>query len=448
VISPARILLVEDDHANALMLKEALSRWGYAVTEVESGDDAIRLGKAEPFDVVLCDIRVGRTDGLEVLRVFRRIHPDSVVIMMTGFGSVDTAVEAIKAGAFDYISKPFKFDEIKLSLARAVEQREANRRTGETPREDWHSGELELIGHSRAMAEVYKTIAMVAAGRSTVLIQGESGTGKELVAHAIHKHSNRSKMPFVAVNCAALPETLLESELFGYAQGAHSTALADKPGVFEQAAEGVLLLDEVGDMSLSLQAKLLRVLEDSETRRIGGTRSIKTDVRVIAATNRDLDTLVQENKFRADLLYRLKVVTINLPPLRDRKEDIPALTEHFIRKYSTVAHKWVTEAAAEVLESFQAYSWPGNVRELENVIERAVILNTKTKIMVEDIPEEIRCGRGSPPTLSLQETERRHIATVLRGTKGNIKAAATLLGIDRKTLYRKLADYGIDVQRE
>src|SRR6185503_6381953 len=299
-----RILLVEDDRENCLMLKEVLGKWGYQVTEAYSGEEALDRSRKEAFDIVLTDIRMAQTSGLDVLREFRRTHPRTQVIMMTGFGSVDTAVDAMKGGAFEYISKPFKFDEIKLTLKRAIEQLQGDGNGGKPSDPDPNSPVM-LIGHSRAMAEIYKTIARVAVGKSTVLIQGESGTGKELVARSIHGHSDRTKKPYLAINCAAVPEQLLESELFGYARGAHSTATTDKPGLFELASGGTLLLDEVGDMSLTLQAKLLRVLEDSETRRLGDTRTVRTDVRLIASTNKDLSKLIREEKFRSDLFYRL-----------------------------------------------------------------------------------------------------------------------------------------------
>ena len=441
-----RILLVEDDRENCLMLKEVLGKWGYQVTEAYSGEEALARSRKEAFDIVLTDIRMAQTSGLDVLREFRRVHPRTQVIMMTGFGSVDTAVDSMKAGAFEYISKPFKFDEIRLTLKRAIEQLEGS--PDAAPAADpAPGGPLMLIGHSRAMAEIYKTIARVAVGRSTVLIQGESGTGKELVARSIHGHSDRTSKPYLAINCAAVPEALLESELFGYARGAHSTATTDKPGLFELASGGTLLLDEVGDMSLTLQAKLLRVLEDSETRRLGDTRTVRTDVRLIASTNKDLAKLIHEEKFRSDLFYRLNVVSVTLPPLRERREDIPAVVDHFIRKYNTSAHKTVSGAAPEVLSAFQTFPWEGNVRELENVIERAVILNSKSRIMLEDLPSTVKAPSPGG-TYSLEEMERRHIVQVLQETKGNVKAAAGVLGIDRKTLYRKAAEYGIDIVRE
>jgi DNA-binding NtrC family response regulator len=453
-LSP-RILLVEDDRENCLMLKEVLTNWGYSVTTAFSGEEALRFARSEPFDLVLADIKMPGIGGLQVLHEIRQLRPLAQVVMMTGFGSVESAVDAMKAGAFDYISKPFKFDEIKLTLSRALEHHRALALKTEAPADRTPGVRFDLVGHSRAMADLYKTIAKVAPGRTTVLIQGESGTGKELVARAIHQNSDRAAKSFVAINCAALPDMLLESELFGYTRGAHSTAVADKPGVIEVASGGTLLLDEVGDMSVSLQAKLLRVLEESETRRLGDTKTIKTDVRILASSNKNLQELVREGKFRADLYYRFNVVTITTPPLRDRKEDIPALTEHFIRKFNAMAGKNMLGASEETLRRLQEYGWPGNVRELENAIERAVVLNTKSQIMIEDLPDEVRAAKppsrdpapAPGPALSLQDVERLHISQVVQETHGNIKAAADRLGIDRKTLYRKLAEYGIEVQR-
>jgi len=450
-----RLLLVEDDRENALMLKEVLTNWGYGVTVAFSGPEALRFARSEPFEVVLADIRMPDVGGLQVLREIRQLRPFTQVVMMTGFGSVDTAVEAMKAGAFDYVSKPFKFDEIRLTLSRALEHHRSLAQKTEAPAGPASVHKLHLVGHSRAMAELYKTIAKVASGRTTVLIQGESGTGKELVARAIHQNSDRAAKPFVAINCAALPDMLLESELFGYARGAHSTAVADKPGVVEVASGGTLLLDEVGDMSVSLQAKLLRVLEDSETRRLGDTKSIRTDVRILASSNKNLQELVREGKFRADLYYRFNVVTISTPPLRDRKEDIPALCDHFIQRFNALAGKGISGVSDEALKALQAYPWPGNVRELEHVIERAVVLNTKSQIMAEDLPEELRASPPPPRetapasghALSLHEMEKLHITQVVQEMHGNIKAAADRLGIDRKTLYRKLAEYGIEVSK-
>jgi DNA-binding NtrC family response regulator len=443
-----KILIVEDDRDNGLALRSLIASWGYDVALAPGGDAAIARGGDEPFDVVLTDIRMEGTDGLAVLKAFRQMQPETPVIVMTGFGSVGTAVAAMKSGAFNYISKPFKADEIRLTITRALEQRAAALAGARAPSASDGGEPVQLVGHSPIMAELYRTIALAAMGRSTILIQGESGTGKELVARAIHQHGDRAKAPFVTINCAALPDTLLESELFGYARGAHSTALRDKPGLIEAAFGGSLFLDEVGDTSLSLQSKLLRVLEDSETRRLGDNRPIHTDVRIIAATNKDLAALVRNNQFRTDLYYRLHVVTIALPPLRERKEDIPLLVEHFIKRYNAFTHKSVSGVAPEVLERFQRHDWPGNVRELENIIERAILLNTKSSIRIEDIPSALGVPEPPAATFTLREMERRQINQALQKTGGNVTAAANLLGIDRRTLYRKAAEYEIDLGRD
>lgn len=442
------ILIVEDDRRNGDMLAEALRRAGFQVELAASGEEAIDMGGRREYDAVFSDIKMASVSGMEVLEAFRTMSVDTPVVMMTAFGSVDTAIQVMKQGAFDYITKPINLDELVLVVRRAVEHsrlvrdhRHLQHAFSERPRA------ASIIGQSKKMVEVFKIVGKVARSRTSVLIQGESGTGKELVARSIHSHSDRASKPYLAINCAAVPEALLESELFGYARGAHSTATTDKPGLFELASGGTLLLDEVGDMSLTLQAKLLRVLEDSETRRLGDTRTVRTDVRLIASTNKDLAKLIREEKFRSDLFYRLNVVSITLPPLRERKEDIPGLVEHFLRKYSAAAHKTIADASPEVMGAFQGYSWPGNVRELENVIERAVILNSKSRIMLEDLPPAVKAPQPGG-NLSLEEMERRHIVQVLQETRGNVKAAAGVLGIDRKTLYRKAAEYGIDIVRE
>jgi DNA-binding NtrC family response regulator len=443
-----RILIVEDDRDNARALERLMASWGYDAVTASSGHEAVERGRREAYDVVLTDIRMEGLDGLGVLKAFREMHPHTPVIVMTGFGSIDTAVTAMKSGAFNYVSKPFKPDEIQLTVERALALRASARDASAVPPAEDGREPPRLIGHSPAMAELYRTIALAAMGPSTILVQGESGTGKELVAHALHQNSRRAKASFVTVNCAALPEPLLESELFGYTKGAHSTATRDKPGLVESAAGGTLFLDEVADASLSIQAKLLRVLEASETRRLGDNRTIQTDVRILAATNKDLGAVVAEGRFRSDLYYRLNVVTINIPPLRNRKEDIPLLVEHFIHLYAARARKPVVDAAPEVLVRFEAHDWPGNVRELENVIERAVLLNTKTRITIEDLPESFGKPPSPPATFSLRQMEKRQIEQALQKTGGNVTAAADLLEIDRRTIYRKAAEYGIKLRQD
>lgn len=438
----ARILLVEDDEANRQMLKEALTKWGHAVTDVGSGEKAVALAKTHSFDIVLSDIRMFEVDGLAVLRTFRQNQPQTAVILMTAFGSVDSAVQAIRYGAFDYVPKPFKIEEIKFVIRRALEQREEGK--GTAPKTDSSCTSI-LVGHSKAMTEIYKVIAQVAEGKTTVLLLGESGTGKELVARSIHSNGLRAKRPFVALNCAAIMETLLESELFGYAKGAFTGAVDEKPGLFEMAEGGTLYLDEIGDAPPSIQAKLLRTLEDQEIRRVGGTEAHRIDVRIITSTNKDLPALCREDRFREDLYYRLNAVTIVMPPLRQHKEDIPALIDHFVAKYNALAHKNVQGVSSEALKTLTEYSWPGNVRELEKVIERGVILNNKARIMPEDLPD-LRVHDASQE--SLDEIERRHILQIVQQTNGNIRRAAEVLGIDRKTLYRKAAKYNIRIVRE
>ncbi len=439
-----KIMIVEDDLQNRQALKTLLSTWDYEVVDIPGGEAAIERGRQEPFDLILTDLKMDGTDGLTVLKTLRAMQPATPVIVMTGFGSVDTAVEAMKAGAFNYISKPFQRDEIRLTIGRALEQR-GSPPPAPRPSRGGAAEPVRLVGHSPAMAFLYRTIALTAMGRSTVLILGESGTGKELVARAIHQHSDRARASFVPINCAALPDTLLESELFGYARGAHSTALKDKPGLVEVARGGTLFLDEVGDMSLDLQSKLLRILEESETRRLGDNRSIQTDLRVLAATNQDLPDLIRRGRFRADLYYRLNVVTIVLPPLRERKEDIPFLVEHFLRVYGTGRVPDGTGVSPEVLERLQRHDWPGNVRELENIIERTILLNTKSTIRLEDLPPLPERPASPVATLSLKDMERRLILEALQKTGRNVRAAAELLGIARRTLYRKAVEHDIEL---
>jgi DNA-binding NtrC family response regulator len=393
-------------------------------------------------------------DGMEVLRAYRQKSPDSIIIMMTAFGSIETAIRAIKEGAYDYVSKPFKLDEIKLTIRRALEQKRLLQENLFYRQELITKYKLEnIVGRSPQMLQVYKTVARVAESRSTILIAGESGTGKELVARAIHFNSPRSSKPYVAVDCGSLAETLLESELFGHVRGAFTGAVTNKKGLFEEADNGTCFLDEVGDISLAMQAKLLRVIQEHEIKRVGGTETTKIDVRIIAATNKNLEELVAEKKFREDLFYRLNVVSIHLPPLRERLDDIPFLADHFLRKYAAENEKPVSRISAEVLDLLLRYQWPGNVRELENVIERAVTLSPHSLILPEDLPRRLRVepseisATSLPSQVSLTELEKIYIKKVLEETGGNKKRAADILGIDRRTLYRMAARYGISLKR-
>ncbi len=447
------VLVVDDDEVTCTLLEEVLSKEGYQVDRALNGREAIEKGEHGSYDVVLTDIRMVGLDGMEVLKAYRQRNPGTTIIMMTAFGSIETAIQAIKEGAYDYVSKPFKLDEIKLTIRRALEQKRLLQENIFYRQELLQKYKLEnIVGRSPQMLQVYKTIARVAESRSTVLITGESGTGKELIARAIHFNSPRASRPFVAVDCGSLAETLLESELFGHVRGAFTGAITGKKGLFEEADSGTCFLDEVGDISLSMQAKLLRVLQEHEIKRVGGTETIKVDVRVVAATNKDLEQLVAEQKFREDLFYRMNVVAIHIPPLRERVEDIPLLAEHFLRKYTAENGKPIPRLSPGAVDLLAGYRWPGNVRELENVIERTVTLSRNNLILPEDLPRRIRVESPKvsvaslPSSISLSELERRYIQKVLEDTGGNKKKTAEILGIDRRTLYRMAARYGISLK--
>ncbi len=441
----ARILIVDDDPVALDLLREVLSKESYEVTSALSAEEAISQGIENIFDVIITDVRMGEKDGMDVLRSFKKTSPETAVIMITAFGSIDTAIEAIREGAFDYISKPFKLEEIKITVRRALEQRRLLRENQYYRQELLEKYQFKnVIGRTPQMFQVYKTIARVADTKSTILLYGERGTGKELVARSIHYNSQRSDRPFVTVDCASLVETLMESELFGHVRGAFTGALQAKRGLFEEADGGTLFLDEVGNLSLSTQAKLLRFLQEYEIKRVGGTENIKVDVRVIAATNQFLEPLVKSGNFREDLFDRLNVVPISLPPLREKKEDIPLLIIHFLQKSSEENRKQISYISPEALDILTQYSWPGNVRELRHTIERAVVLSTQPIILPEDLPkkmlEEVKGKEIQFPEelLPLREVERRYVLKVLRETKGNKKKASEILGIDRTTLYRIL----------
>lgn len=441
----AHLLLVDDDPVTLDLLKEVLLKEGYRVSTALSGEEAISQGMEHLFDLVITDVRMGEKDGIEVLRTFKKTSPDTSIIVITAFGSLDSAIEAIREGAFDYISKPFKLEEIKLTVRRALEQRRILEENKFYRQELLDKYQMKnVIGRTPQMLQVYKTIARVANSKSTILLYGERGTGKELIARSIHYNSNRSHRPFVPVDCASLVETLMESELFGHVRGAFTGAQFSKRGLFEEADGGTLFLDEVGNLSLSIQAKLLRFLQEHEIKRVGGMESVKVDVRVIAATNQPLDPLIQKGQFREDFFDRLNVVSLTLPPLRERREDIPLLASHFLQKFSQENHKHITHISPEALEILTRYPWPGNVRELEHAIERAVILSSHPIILPEDLPKKvfeetqvIELGL-SEELLPLKELERRYVLKVLKETGGNKKKAAEILGIDRTTLYRIL----------
>ncbi|NLT22676.1 MAG: sigma-54-dependent Fis family transcriptional regulator, partial [Syntrophorhabdus sp.] len=376
-MNPASVLIVEDDTKLRHALKEIMTREGYAVDATESGDTAVSMIKDTVYDLVITDLKLPGIDGMDVLRSVQKLARDTSVIIITAYATVDTAVEAMKEGAEDYIAKPFNLEEIRLVVRKVLDKKalvDDNRFLRNQLKKKYSFGNL--VGNSEAMVEVYKTIEKIKNSRATILILGETGTGKELVARAIHFNSIRSEKPFLPVNCAALAETLLESELFGYVKGAFTGAVRDKQGVFEVAHGGTVFLDEIGDISPRLQQILLRVLENGEIQPVGSTVRRKVDVRVVAATNRDLGNMVKQGTFRADLYYRLNVISLELPPLRMRTEDIAMLAGHFLRKYAAENEKAINDMSRDALQLLERYTWPGNVRELENVVERATLLET------------------------------------------------------------------------
>ncbi len=447
-----QILTVDDDPVTCELLCEVFTREGFGASFTNSGEEALAEVARQPPDLLLSDIRMKtRLDGLSLLEIVRREYPSIPVVLMTAFGSIETAVRAVKEGAFDYISKPFNIDELVTIVRRALANG-PGRQIASNPDEEWSSG---LIGRTSSMLEIYKMIARVSDSRAAVLVTGESGTGKELVARAIHNHGARSAARFVAVNCGALTETLLESELFGHVKGSFTGAIANRRGIFEQAGEGTVFLDEISETSAALQVKLLRVLQEREVVPVGSTDPIRVGARVIAASNSDLEKLSAAGAFRRDLLYRLNVIQLQLPPLRERREDIPLLVAHFLRQH---ADEPATPMALdeEAMQCLTNYSWPGNVRELENVIERAITLSQGDVITIEDLPSRLRQSHDTPPLSAdelndlfsglpnLDEIERRYILHVLEATGNNRKRTAEILGINRKTLYRMAARYEIE----
>jgi DNA-binding NtrC family response regulator len=449
-MTTARIWVVDDDASSRELLGRILASRGWEVTQLADGREALeRLAAQGPPDLVVSDIRMAEIGGLEVTEAFRRDAPDTPVILVTAFGNVDGAVEAIRRGAFDYVSKPYDVDAVQLTAARALEQRRLAAENDVLRRQLRDRYRLETaVGRSEAMLQVFKTAARVAASDATVLILGESGTGKELVARAIHQASPRAPGPFVPVDCGAIAEGLLESELFGHVRGAFTGAQAARRGLFEEASCGTVFLDEIGDVGAGLQARLLRTLQEGTIRRVGANEAIAVDVRVVAATNKDLEAAVKAGRFREDLFYRLNVVTIGIPPLRERREDVPLLAEHFAAKHG----RGKGAISPEARELLQAYDWPGNVRELENVVARALALNPSGVVVPADLTDRLRAPAGRPaepvralplppgfrPTLD--ELSKRYAVLVLGECGGNKTRAAELLGIDRKTLYRILGE--------
>ncbi len=449
--TPLSILIVDDDRATLDLLQEALAAEGYSVTTSQSGEEALHLGREHNFDVVISDIKMGvGVSGLDVLRRYRQINPTADVILMTAFGSMETAIEAVKDGAYDYISKPFRLEEILLMLERLIEKRGLQIENLQLRHQLEERFSLSsIIGRTQEMLEVFKKIGYIADGRSTVLITGESGTGKELVAKAIHFNSGRAKNKFMAINCGALTETLLESELFGHVRGAFTGAISNKKGIFEEAEGSTVFLDEVSEMSTALQVKLLRVLDEQEVRPVGGSGSIKFDVRIIAASNKDLLQMVEKQLFRHDLLYRLNVINIHLPPLRERRDDIPLLVAHFLKKFSQPSGPPIA-IADDAMAVLCSYHWPGNVRELENTIEAACALTRTNVITAKELPPRFTAAPSTSgvETMfedlpSLDELERRYLIKTLEAAGNDKSRAAEIMGVNRKTIYRMMERYGV-----
>jgi two-component system response regulator HydG len=448
------ILVVDDDHAHRTMLKTLVGGWGYEVVEATDGNEAVHVAKDRPFDLVLMDIRMVKVSGIEALSEIRAYNPAIPIIMMTAYASVDTAVETLKKGAYDYLTKPLDFDELRFAMERAMDHsqlRQENRLLRESL--GGRFDRRNIIGRSGPMAALLETVAQVAPSEATVLIVGESGTGKELIAGAIHYNSHRKEGPLVKMNCAAVTETLLESELFGHEKGAFTGAYKRKEGRFVQADGGTLFLDEVSEMSLAMQAKLLRVLQEMEITRVGGEAPLKVDVRLVAATNKDLMQEIEAGRFREDLFYRLNVVTLRIPPLRERHEDIPLLAQHFLTQFAQKNQKPVKGFTPQAMDRLLKYDWPGNVRELMNAVERAVVLSRSDYLGDEEFvlvlrnkPEEERpeqVAAKGPANLPLEEVEKTTILNTLDAAGGNKSEAARRLGITRRTLHKKLKKYGL-----
>ena len=443
------ILVVDDEE----IVRESLCSWlqedGYKAEAVEDGFKALDIIKKKPWNVLFVDLKMPGMDGLEVMRKAKALQPEVPIIIITAYATVNTAVEAMKEGAYDYLVKPFNPEEISLIIRRLIEKQALLKENiflrKELKKQFYFQ---DLISKSRKMQDIFELARTVGKSTSTILILGESGTGKELLARAIHLESLRADASFVSVSCAALTETLLESELFGHEKGAFTHAISQKKGKFEMANGGTIFLDEIGDIGPKLQLDLLRILQEKEFSRVGGNEVIKVDVRIIAATNRDLKKAIEEGKFRDDLYYRLNVISILIPPLRERKEDIPLLVDHFIEKFNIEMEKKIEGISPEALNSIMAYIWPGNVRELENTIERAMVITKGTMINVEDLglssraeENSLTCAAPSSGDKSMKAVEKDHMTKILKENDWNIQRSAEILGIDRVTLYNKIRKY-------
>ncbi|MDO9528104.1 MAG: sigma-54 dependent transcriptional regulator [Syntrophales bacterium] len=444
------VLIVDDDRTHRIMLQTLFAGWGYSTVEADDGDAAVEKVQKQPFDLILMDVRMIRVSGLEALTKIKTLNPAIPIIIMTAYSSVESAVEALKNGAYDYLTKPLNFDELRFTMERAMDHRqlsEENRLLRESLSSQFDR--QNIIGRSDAMAKLMETVAQVAPSDATVLITGESGTGKELIAGSIHFNSPRKEGPFVKINCAAITETLLESEFFGHEKGAFTGANRRKEGKFRQADGGSLFLDEISEMSLAMQSKLLRVLQELEITRVGGEEVIKVDVRVIAATNKELLQEIGAGRFREDLFYRLNVITLNVSSLRERKEDIPLLAQHFLKIFAEKNHKKIKGFTPHAMDRLLKYEWPGNVRELINTVERGVVLSRSEYLDEHDISlivrdeDEVSLQGEMSGNLPLEEVEKAAILKTLELVEGNKSEAARRLGITRKTLHKKLRKYQV-----
>ncbi len=448
-----KILVVDDEPSHRQMLEAVLTADGYEVQQADDGQEAINSVEERFYDLILMDVRMSRVSGIEALKKIKELSPGIPVIIMTAYASVSTAVDALKSGAYDYLTKPLDIEELKILVSKALRQRQLEQenvylreRLGD--RFDFSN----IIGRSSAMRDLFETVALVAPTEATVLIVGESGTGKELIANAIHQNSPRKDRPFIKVNCAALPETLLESELFGHEKGAFTGALARKQGRFQLAHSGSIFLDEIGEMSPTTQTKILRVLQEREFEPLGGTQTVKVDTRVVAATNKNLEEEIQEGRFREDLYYRVNVVTLEVPSLRERREDVSLLTDFFLKQYAEKNQRFIKGFTPRATDLLMRHGWPGNVRELENVVERAVIMARGDVISQTELPDTLRelnaeeeeVGIDLTPGRSLKEMEREMILRTLEEAGGNRTRSAEILGISRRTLQLKLKEYGIN----
>lgn len=466
-----KILIADDDDGMRMFLSEAMERMGYYVDSAKDGEEALLKLRHDSFDLLILDIKMPKVNGIQVLNEIKTISPMTIVVIITAFGSQETALKAIEEGAYDYLTKPLELDEIRIIVKRALEKVSFQKQLNELKAKLYSEFHFDkIIGNTPQMKDIFTLIQKVVSNDVNVLIYGESGTGKELVAEAIHYHSARKNNSFVKINCVAIPETLLESELFGYEKGAFTGAQGRKIGKFEMADKGTLFLDEIGDMPLNLQAKLLRVLQEREIERVGGTNTIKVDIRLISATNKDLLKLVNEKTFREDLYFRLNVVPIYLPPLRERKEDIPLLLEHFINYYVKKFNKNIKGISDELMETLIQYSWPGNIRELENIVQRTIILAKSDYLTIEDLPiglsikkKEVSEDRSeyiedkeklfndfSIPIADkiekiIDKIEPEMIKAALNAVNNKRQEAADLLGMSRKSLHLKMIKYNIDV---